>query len=103
MGLPQTTPRGVLRKRERFEHELARLLLLPGAHVLRAREVERLLGARHADVEEPALLLEMEVAGRQRVLDQPERHLERVAAPPGRELLLDAVHEEDHGPLEALG
>src|SRR3990172_1551446 len=100
---------------------LARLLVLPreeplvvplarvaGQQVLergvvaRARQVQLAPGARHADVEQAALLLQVVVARRQRVLDQLRGHLERLAAPPERELVLREVHEEDHGELEAL-
>ena len=88
---------------ERLQHELAHLPLALAAHVLRAREVEPLLGAGHADVEEAPLLLLVEVAGGQRVLDQLGRQLERIGAPGGREPVLHAVHHEHDRPLEPLG
>src|SRR2546422_3553766 len=69
---------GVLRQIERLEDELAHLSLARTAVVARARQVELALGPRHADIEEAALLLVVEVARRERLLDQLDGQLERV-------------------------
>src|SRR2546425_12830761 len=53
--------------------------------------------ARHADVEEPPLLLRVEVAGRRDILEQLGGQLERVAALLRGEFPLHEVHEEDDG------
>ena len=93
----------VLGQPEGLQDELAGLPVLLAAHVFGAREVERLLGPRHADVEETSLFLEVEVARGQRVLDQARRHLDGIRAAHGGELVLHAVDEEHDGPLEPLG
>src|SRR3990172_6092621 len=81
-------PRRVLGQVERLEDELAHLARARAAVVARARQEQLAPGARHADVEQAALLLQVVVARRQRVLDQLRGHLERLAAPPERELVL---------------
>src|SRR5262245_64749697 len=58
--------RGVLRQVERLEHELAHLALARAAVIARARQKQLTPGPRDTDVEEPALLLHVELAGRDR-------------------------------------
>src|SRR5439155_1004593 len=91
-----------LRKIERLEDELAHLPRARAAVVARARQVELALGPRHADVEEAPLLLLVEVARRERLLDQLDGKLERVPPSAQRELVLDERDEEHHRELEPL-
>src|SRR3989441_12459011 len=72
------------------------------AVVTRARQVELALGPRHADVEEAPLLLLVEVARRERLLDQLDGQLERVPPSAQRELVLDERDQEHHLELEPL-
>src|SRR5438093_582241 len=94
--------RGVLRKIERLEDELAHLPRARAAVVARARQVDLALGPRHADVEQAPLLLLVEVARRERLLDQLDGQLERVPPPAQRELVLDERDQEHHRELEPL-
>ncbi len=102
-GAGRRRPGRRLRQIERLQHELAHLEGAATPHVLRAREIEAIPGARHAHVEQPPLLLEVEIARGQRVLDQRGRHLDGLAAPDGGEAPLDAVDHEHDRPLEPLG
>src|SRR5207237_5570367 len=72
--------RGVLRKVERLEDELAHLALARAAVVAGARQEQLAPRARRADVEEAPLLLRVEVARGREFLEQLRRQLERVAA-----------------------
>src|SRR5438093_673170 len=94
--------RGVFRQIERLEDELAHLPRARAAVVTRARQVELALGPGHADVEEAPLLLLVEVARRERLLDQLDGQLERVPPPAQRELVLDERDQEHHRELEPL-
>src|SRR5207249_11056570 len=76
--------RGAFRQIERLEDELAHLPRARAAVVTRARQVELALGPGHADVEEAPLLLLVEVARRERLLDQLDGQLERVPPPADR-------------------
>ena len=96
-------PARVARQVEALQHEEARLALAAAAVITGAREKQLLPRARHPDVEEPPLFLQMEVAGRHRVLHQGHRQLQRVATATQRKLLLDQIHEVHDGKLEALG
>src|ERR1700730_3032264 len=60
--------RRILGQIECLQDELARLPLLPPAHVLGARQIKRFLGPRHPHVEEPPLLLEGGITSGERVL-----------------------------------
>src|SRR5262245_27203228 len=96
-------PARVARQVERLQHEQARLALTAAAVVAGVRQEQLTPRARHADVEEPPLFLQVMVAGRHHVLREGDRQLERVAPAAQRKLLLDQVDEEHHGELEALG
>src|SRR6266508_3241221 len=102
-GLGPERARGVLGQVEGLEDELAHLPPPLAAHVLGARHEHALLGARHGDIEQPPLLLLVEVARRERIFDERVGHLDGLPAARGRELVLDAVDEEYQRPLEALG
>jgi len=69
----------------------------------RPAEEELLGGAGHADVEETALLRQVMIALRRRVVKQARRQGKGIAAVARRESVLHQAHHEDDREFETLG